>query len=241
MEKKGAGRLYLIRHGQSHWNKSGRFTGWVDIALSQKGIEEAIEAGRLFSKENARIDCCYVSSLSRSLVTAQLFLAYAQEERDSIMIADTEHSRYLSEDCIALYQRAQINERCYGSLQGGSKEEAKKLFGAETVQKWRRSYEGVPPEGESLKQTAQRVLGFFREEVLPKVQRGEQVLICAHGNSLRALVMEIEALTPEEIVKIEIPTAKVVAYEYLGATKAAAPHVYPSGFSRVESLGCSKG
>lgn len=232
MEK--TGRLYLIRHGQSHWNKSGRFTGCVDIGLSTKGVQEALEAGRYFAEKGISIDCCYVSSLSRALLTAQLFLTYGQKDRESILIKDPVQVKHVGDESIAIYERAQLNERSYGNLQGDSKEEAKKRFGEDTVQKWRRSYEGVPPGGESLQQTATRVLKLYREEILPRVKNGEQVLICAHGNSLRALVMDIEGLSSEEVVALEIPTGKVLSYEYLKEAKAQALPEYQSGFSRVK-------
>jgi len=175
--------LYLIRHGQSIYNLENRFTGWKDIGLTELGENQAKEAGQIL--ENVSFDYCYISNLKRAKNTLEFIL---NEINQSPKI----------ENNIAL------NERDYGDLIGQNKTEAAKEFGAEQVQIWRRSFDVPPPGGESLKMTAERTLPFYRDTILPKVLNSNNVIISAHGNSIRAIVMEIFNLTPSQILKTEI-------------------------------------
>lgn len=188
------GLLILIRHGQSLWNAENRFTGWVDIELSEKGMGEAKSAGEKLS--GIEFDAVYASGLVRAQRTAEIIL-------------DINHS--WSGEVI---HDSRLNERNYGDLQGRNKQECREEFGEEQVKKWRRSFEGVPPGGESLRMTSERTLPCLFEQIVPNLESGETVLVAAHGNSLRSLVMEIEGLGPDEIVKREIPTGVPMAYRY---------------------------
>ena len=175
--------LYLVRHGQSIYNLENRFTGWKDIGLTELGENQAREAGQILA--NVSFDYCYISNLKRAQNTLEFIL---NEINQSPKI----------ENNIAL------NERDYGDLIGQNKAEAAKEFGAEQVQIWRRSFDVPPPGGESLKMTAERTLPFYRDTILPKVLDSNNVIISAHGNSIRAIVMEIFNLTPSQILKTEI-------------------------------------
>ena len=188
------GLLILIRHGQSLWNAENRFTGWVDIELSEKGMGEAKSAGEKLS--GIEFDAVYASGLVRAQRTAEIIL-------------DINHS--WSGEVI---HDSRLNERNYGDLQGRNKQECREEFGEEQVKKWRRSFEGIPPGGESLRMTSERTLPCLFEQIVPNLESGETVLVAAHGNSLRSLVMEIEGLGPDEIVKREIPTGVPMAYRY---------------------------
>ena len=175
--------LYLVRHGQSIYNLENRFTGWKDIGLTELGENQAREAGQILA--NVSFDYCYISNLKRAQNTLEFIL---NEINQSPKI----------ENNVAL------NERDYGDLIGQNKAEAAKEFGAEQVQIWRRSFDVPPPGGESLKMTAERTLPFYRDTILPKVLNSNNVIISAHGNSIRAIVMEIFNLTPSQILKTEI-------------------------------------
>ena len=188
------GLLILIRHGQSLWNAQNRFTGWVDIELSEKGMGEAKSAGEKLSE--IEFDAVYASGLVRAQRTAEIIL-------------DINHS--WSGEVI---HDSRLNERNYGDLQGRNKQECREEFGEEQVKKWRRSFEGVPPGGESLRMTSERQLPCLFEQIVPNLESGRTVLVAAHGNSLRSIVMEIEDLGPDEIVKREIPTGVPMAYSY---------------------------
>tara|TARA_B100000575_G_scaffold293685_1_gene305916 strand:+ start:3083 stop:3688 length:606 start_codon:yes stop_codon:yes gene_type:complete len=189
------GILVLIRHGQSIWNAENRFTGWVDIDLSPKGIDEAKAAGVILQDVN--FDSAFASGLKRAQKTADIIL-------------DT--NKHWDNGDIVLDKR--LNERNYGDLQGRNKQECRDQFGDAQVKIWRRSYTGIPPGGESLEMTAERTLPCLFDEIVPRLAAGETVLVAAHGNSLRSIVMEIEDMTPESIVKREIPTGAPMAYEY---------------------------
>jgi len=187
-------KLILLRHGQSQWNLENRFTGWIDVPLSEQGIKEAKEAGAKL--KDLKIDCAYTSVLQRAIETLNLVL------------------RATGKNSIPITKNAALNERHYGELQGLNKEEMAKKFSKDQVQLWRRSYDVAPPGGESLKDTAARTLPYFRKAVLMDLRQGKNVLIAAHGNSLRSIVMEIEHLTPEQILKVEIPTGVPIVYEF---------------------------
>ncbi len=187
-------RLILIRHGQSVWNASNRFTGWTDVELSEKGVMEAQEAGRQLS--GIRIDVVHTSDLIRAQRTAEIVMRHNETSGDDVP------TRY----------DWRLNERHYGSLQGLNKAETAEKYGAEQVQIWRRSFDVPPPEGESLEMTAERTIPYFSEEILPDLESGRNVLVSAHGNSLRSIVMFIEDISPEDIVSLEIPTGSPLFY-----------------------------
>ncbi len=213
-------KLILLRHGQSEWNKQNLFTGWIDIPLSQKGIEEAISAGKSLSEYN--IDVVYVSSLIRSHMTA--FIAMAQSKLPKIPYIyhsseDPKASWYElgaqgNSFLIPVYKAWELNERMYGALQAKSKTETMKEYGEAQVKLWRRSYDVQPPEGESLEETSKRSIPFFKEKIEKDLKNGKDVFVCAHGNSLRSIVMEIERLSNEEVLELEIPTGVPIVYNY---------------------------
>lgn len=188
--------LILIRHGQSVWNASNRFTGWTDVDLSDKGVIEAEEAGRQLS--DIRIDVVHTSDLIRAQRTAKIVM---QQNESS------------GEDVPTRYDW-RLNERHYGALQGLNKAETAEKHGAEQVQIWRRSFDVPPPEGESLEMTAERTIPYFTEEILPDLESGKNVLVSAHGNSLRSIVMHIEGISPDDIVSLEIPTGAPLLYRH---------------------------
>lgn len=185
--------LILLRHGESVWNKENRFTGWVDVDLSDRGEEEARRAGELL--RTIPIDVVFTSALRRAIRTAELALEAAGK---------------LSS--IPIIKNAALNERHYGDLQGLNKDEVARKYGEQQFKLWRRSYDVPPPNGESLKMTQERVLPYYEKEILPLLRQGKNVLVVAHGNSLRALVMALEQLTPEQIVETNIPTGVPFAY-----------------------------
>ena len=188
--------LILIRHGQSVWNASNRFTGWTDVDLSDKGVIEAEEAGRQLS--DTRIDVVHTSDLIRAQRTAKIVM---QQNESS------------GEDVPTRYDW-RLNERHYGALQGLNKAETAEKHGAEQVQIWRRSFDVPPPEGESLEMTAERTIPYFTEEILPDLESGKNVLVSAHGNSLRSIVMHIEGISPDDIVSLEIPSGSPLLYRH---------------------------
>jgi 2,3-bisphosphoglycerate-dependent phosphoglycerate mutase len=185
--------LILLRHGQSQWNLENRFTGWVDVPLSPKGEDEARAAGEKL--RGRRVDKLYTSVLKRAIDTATLALAAA-----GIAPPATERD-------------AALNERMYGDLQGLNKAEAAQKWGDAQIKQWRRSYDVPPPGGESLADTAARVLPYWDAHILPDLRAGKNVLIAAHGNSLRALVMHLDGLTREQVLELEIPTGAPLLYE----------------------------
>ena len=186
--------LVLVRHGQSDWNLKNLFTGWRDVDLSPKGVEEARDAGRKLKAQGLQFDVAYTSALIRAQRTLDLMLAE------------------LGQTGIPVTKDQALNERDYGDLSGLNKDDARKKWGEEQVQIWRRSYDVAPPGGESLRDTAARVLPYYVQEILPAVLRGQRVLVSAHGNSLRALVMVLDRLSPEGIVKREIATGVPMIY-----------------------------
>ena len=187
--------LVLVRHGQSEWNKKNLFTGWKDPELTDLGIEEAIKAGKLLKTKEMKFDIMFTSDLFRAQETGRLIL---------------ENMNQLD---IPVIKNQSLNERNYGDLAGLNKDDAREKWGEEQVHIWRRSFDIPPPGGESLKDTAERVLPYFHSEILPKVEEGLDVLVAAHGNSLRALVMELEGISSDEIVKLEIATGDPLTYE----------------------------
>ena len=189
-------KLVLVRHGQSEWNAKNLFTGWKDPKLTDLGIREAIKAGELLDIRNLKFDLMFTSDLFRAQETGRLIL------------------EQINQKDIEIIQDQSLNERNYGDLAGLNKDAAREKWGEEQVHIWRRSFDVPPPGGESLKNTAERVLPYFEREIMPKVKKSLNILVAAHGNSLRALVMHIENISSEEIVKLEIATGDPLIYEY---------------------------
>lgn len=213
--------LILMRHGESEWNHQNLFTGWVDIPLSMKGIKESLEAGAKIA--SIPIDVIFVSALIRSQQTAMLAMTGHKSRRVPYILHSGAgkqeewgriYSPEVEQKCIPVIIAQELNERMYGRLQGMNKQEMRKRFGDEQVQRWRRSFDEAPPEGESLAMTAARALVYFKEKVLPLLHGGENVFISAHGNSLRAIVMYLDNLTKEEVVHLEIPTGEPFIYTF---------------------------
>jgi 2,3-bisphosphoglycerate-dependent phosphoglycerate mutase len=185
--------LVLLRHGESQWNLENRFTGWVDVPLSSKGIEEAKAAGEKLA--GMKFDRAYTSVLARANETLRIVL------------------ETIGQSSIPVEKDKALNERMYGDLQGLNKAETAQKYGEEQVKIWRRSYDVRPPGGESLKDTADRVLPYYEARIKPYLLQGETILIAAHGNSLRALVMQLDRLTREQVLELNIPTGAPLLYE----------------------------
>lgn len=186
-------RLTLVRHGESQWNLENRFTGWHDIGLTAKGELEATAAGLLL--KDVPFDVLFTSVLQRAIKTADLALVTGERSD------------------VPTFRDKALNERNYGDLQGLNKQETCDLYGVEQVHTWRRSYDICPPNGESLKHTRDRVQPYYESQIVPLLREGKNILVVAHGNSLRALIMLLEDLTPDAIIAIEIPTGVPITYE----------------------------
>lgn len=187
--------LVLVRHGQSEWNLKNLFTGWKNPDLSEKGHEEAIAAGKKLKETGLKFNIAYTSALKRAQITCQHIL----DE--------------MGEPNLETIKNEALNERDYGDLSGLNKDDARQKWGEEQVHIWRRSYDVPPPGGESLRDTGARVWPYYMYNIQPHVLRGETVLVAAHGNSLRALIMALEGLSGEEIVKQELATGVPIIYE----------------------------
>src|SRR6187402_2736412 len=185
--------LVLVRHGQSEWNLKNLFTGWKDVDLTEQGVAEALAAGRKLKAQGLKFDVAYTSALKRANRTLDLILGEMGQT-------------------VPIVRDQALNERDYGDLVGMNKDDARAKWGEEQVLIWRRSYDVPPPGGESLKDTVARALPYFVQDILPRVLRGERTLISAHGNSLRALIMVLERLTPEKILKRELATGVPIIY-----------------------------
>ena len=188
--------LILVRHGQSEWNAKNLFTGWKDPGLTDQGVSEAKNAGKLILKQNIEFDVMYTSMLSRAQKTGDIILGILNQKE------------------IPIIKNEALNERHYGSLAGLNKDDARKKWGEEQIHIWRRSFDIPPPDGESLKDTADRVLPYLETEIMPKIISGSSILIAAHGNSLRALIMKLDSISSQDIVKLEIPTGAPIQYEF---------------------------
>jgi len=188
--------LVLVRHGQSEWNEKNLFTGWKDPKLTPKGVDEAIKAGKELKEAGYSFDKMFTSNLFRAQDTGRIIL----EQMDI--------------PSIEVIKDVSLNERNYGDLAGLNKDEARKKWGEDQVHIWRRSFDVPPPGGESLKDTAERVIPYFKENIIPELIEGLDILVAAHGNSLRALVMELEKISSEEIVKLEISTGIPLVYKF---------------------------
>lgn len=187
--------LVLVRHGQSEWNKKNLFTGWRDPDLTEQGVAEAKQAGKLLKTQGLKFDIAYTSILTRAIHTLDLML----EE--------------LGQTGLETRRDKALNERDYGELSGLNKDDARTQWGPEQVLIWRRSYDVPPPGGESLKDTAERVLPYYKENIWPQVKNGKNVLVAAHGNSIRALIMYLEELSAKEILEREVATGRPIVYK----------------------------
>lgn len=214
-------KLILMRHGQSVWNEKNLFTGWVDIPLSEKGVKESIEGGQSIC--DLAIDVIYTSTLIRSHMT--LSLAMLQHSSGKIPVFQHPgqgkldswgqiHSEKAKQETLPVFMAWELNERMYGQLQGKNKVEMAEKYGEEQVHIWRRSYDTPPPDGESLEMTAKRTIPYFQNVVLPCLNKGVNVFICAHGNSLRSIIMDLDSLSPEQVLKLELETGKATVYEF---------------------------
>ena len=186
--------LILVRHGQSEWNEKNLFTGWENPGLTEKGANEAKNAGMLINNLNIKFDHLFTSVLDRAKLTGTIIL------------------ENINQKDIDIIENKALNERFYGDLQGLNKDECRQKWGAEQVQIWRRSYDVGPPGGESLKETGERVLPYYLSEIYPLILDGKNVLVAAHGNSLRSLIKHLDKLSADEIVKLEIPTGAPIQY-----------------------------
>jgi 2,3-bisphosphoglycerate-dependent phosphoglycerate mutase len=190
--------LVLVRHGQSEWNAKNLFTGWKNPGLTSAGEKEAIDAGNLIKERDIKFSIMFTSALKRAQITGQMILDVIDQTN------------------IEVIKDQALNERDYGELAGLNKDDARKQWGEEQVHIWRRSYDMPPPGGESLKNTAERVLPYFNSLILPKLLQGENILVAAHGNSLRSLVMQLDNLSKDEVIALEIPTGAPIIYSFAG-------------------------
>ncbi len=198
--------LVLVRHGESEWNKLNLFTGWKDPDLTEKGVAEAIAGGKRLKAEGFKFDIAYTSVLTRANRTLDLILAE------------------LGQTGLKTIKDQALNERDYGELSGLNKDDARKKWGEEQVLIWRRSFDVPPPGGESLKDTAVRVLPYYEQHIWPDVKAGKNVIVAAHGNSLRALIMKLEGLTGEQILKRELATGIPIVYRLNADGTVASRH-----------------
>ena len=198
-------KLVLVRHGESQWNLENRFTGWVDVPLSERGMAEAHAAGEKL--RGYHFDKGFTSVLQRAIKTMDIIL------------------EVIDQKTLPLERNQALNERMYGDLQGLNKEECAQKFGADQVKIWRRSYDVNPPNGESLKDTAARVLPYYEAHILPELKAGHDIIIAAHGNSLRALVMKLDNLSKEAVIELNIPTGAPLLYE-INSEGEPAEHAY---------------
>lgn len=201
------GTLVLVRHGQSEWNLKNLFTGWKDPGLTEQGVAEAKTAGRLLAARKTRFDIAFTSALSRAQHTCDIILAG------------------VGQTGLATLKDEALNERDYGDLSGLNKDDARKRWGEKQVHVWRRSYDVPPPGGESLKDTGARVWPYYIRHILPCAMRGQTVLVAAHGNSLRSLVMVLDGLTREEVTELNLDTGVPLVYRLNADTTVAAKKV----------------
>ncbi|HIK53657.1 MAG TPA: 2,3-bisphosphoglycerate-dependent phosphoglycerate mutase [Synechococcales cyanobacterium M55_K2018_004] len=216
--------LIMMRHGQSLWNLENKFTGWVDVPLSERGRAEATIASCKLREKGYRIDICFTSLLFRAMETAVITMTECDEVcggKTPIFQHDTDDENWKGRNeydgdpakVLPIVPHPALDERYYGDLQGLNKAEMAEKFGADQVLLWRRSYSVRPPGGESLEDTRNRTVPYFKEAIMPHILKGENVLIAAHGNSLRSIIMELDNLSPEEVVKLELMTGVPIVYE----------------------------
>ena len=187
--------LVLVRHGQSLWNEKNLFTGWKDPNLTEKGEKEALQAGLVLKESGHKFHIMFTSVLLRAKRTGNIILQEMAQEN------------------LKIVENEALNERNYGDLSGLNKDDARKKWGKDQVHQWRRSFDIAPPGGESLKMTAERVIPYYKENILPLLKENQEIIVVAHGNSLRALIMRLDKLSPEEIVGLEIPTGMPICYK----------------------------
>lgn len=211
----------MMRHGESMWNSLNLFTGWVDVPLSKKGIDESLEGGKLI--KDIPIDLIFTSTLIRAQMTAMLVMSIHSQEKTPVIQHPDQgalegwgkiYNPQIEKKIIPVFCASELNERMYGELQGLNKAETMEKFGTEQVKIWRRSYDMPPPEGESLEMTTERTLPYFNQTIMPYLRENQTVFISAHGNSIRAITKEIEGISDTEIVNVEIPTGIPILYEY---------------------------
>lgn len=214
-------KLILMRHGQSQWNFLNLFTGWVDIPLSTAGVEESLKGGQAIKDEP--IDIIFTSTLIRAQMTAMLAMTVHYSGKVPVILHPGEghlegwgkiYSPSAEDQTIPVIRAWELNERMYGELQGVNKKELADKFGKEQVQIWRRSYDVPPPGGESLEMTAARSIPYFEKNIVPCLDKGKNVFVAAHGNSLRSIIMKLDGLSADEVVRLELPTGLPVIYAY---------------------------
>lgn len=210
-------KLILLRHGRSVWNRKNLFTGWVDIPLDEGGIEEAYKAGDRLKE--VPIDVVFTSKLIRAQMTIPYVFFRQKNQKVPLFLHPEEkwskvYSEKALEDSVPVHQAAELNERMYGALQGLNKKEMAEKYGEDQVHRWRRSFEEAPPEGESLKICSQRTIPYFEKAIAPVLKEGKNVLVAAHGNSLRSIIMHIEALSEKEVTRLEIATGDPLIYRF---------------------------
>ena len=213
-------QLTLIRHGESVWNLKNVFTGWVDVPLSHDGIKEAIKAGEELADK--QFDVVYTSVQVRAIETTMIALAQSKSDKTPVIIHKEGkmkewtgiYDEEMAQNIIPVHCEIDLNERYYGELQGKNKEKTAEEVGEEQVHKWRRSYDIPPPNGECLKDTAARTIPFFTKNILPQLEAGKNILVSAHGNSLRSIIMNIEDLSKEQVSNLELPTGKPIYYNF---------------------------
>ena len=188
-------QLCLLRHGESLWNKENRFTGWVDVPLTDFGRKQAEKAGESIKKEGLQFQIAYTSVLNRAIETLEIVMKTVQQN-------------------ISVIKDSALNERMYGDLQGLNKEDTAKKYGAEQVHIWRRSYDVRPPNGESLEDTQKRTIPFFINCIMTDIKEGKNVLVVAHGNSLRSIIMYLDKLSKEQVLSLELPTSLPIIYDF---------------------------
>ena len=218
-------KLILIRHGQSLWNAQNKFTGWVDVPLSERGRAEATIASCKLREKQYKVDVCFTSLLIRAMETAIVCFT----ECDEICAGKTPIIQHAADDPnwrgwneyegshdeeLPIFPTPALDERYYGKLQGLNKQETDEKFGEEQVHIWRRSYDTAPPGGESLEDTKTRVIPFLHDRILAHIKEGDNVLVAAHGNSLRSIIMDLDNLSPEEVTKLELATGVPIVYEF---------------------------
>lgn len=222
------GYLILVRHGESRWNIANKFTGWVDVPLSEVGINEALIAAKKL--EGLRFDLAFTSKLERAQET--LLLILARQDCTGVFLHDTGKRRLWSkhtveESEIPIYSDEALNERYYGKLQGRNKQRMREEFGKEQVHKWRRSWDIRPPGGEALKDTYERTMPYFRNRIMPHVRKGKNVIVSAHGNSLRAIIKWLDRISDEQIPHLELPTGEPIIYQWKrGKLRKEKPHAF---------------
>ncbi|MFA0822111.1 MAG: histidine phosphatase family protein [Methanomethylovorans sp.] len=209
--------LVLVRHGESRWNLENRFAGWVDVPLSEKGIREAIDCAKHL--ESFEFDVAFTSKLTRAQTT--LFLILSCQKKTGIFLHDdlkrdnwSHHPMRFDDTEMPIYSSEALNERYYGKLQGQNKQQAREVYGEEQVFIWRRSFDVAPPDGESLKDTYERTIPYFKNNIIPFLEKDKDVIVVAHGNSLRSVIKYIEGISDEDIPKFELSTGDPVIYDY---------------------------